>query len=89
LKQFDYVTKEQFFSWNPALQGNCNGLWAGYYYCVANFATGVIPMPPTVTKAPDGAPTAVGTCNKWYQAVGNDDCDAISTYFGTFSKSGE
>uniref|UniRef100_A0A4Q7JG83 Secreted LysM effector Lys4 n=1 Tax=Pochonia chlamydosporia (strain 123) TaxID=1052797 RepID=LYSM4_POCC1 len=87
LKQFDYISREQFFSWNPALQGNCNGLWVGYYYCVANFATGVIPMPPTVTKVPDGAPTAINTCNKWYQAVGNDDCDAITTYFGTFSKS--
>lgn len=56
---------------------------------MANFAAGVVPMPPTVTKVPDGAPTAISTCNKWYQAVGNDNCDSITTYFGTFSKAGK
>lgn len=86
LEEYSYITEEQFLSWNPALGGDCNGLWSGYYYCVADFSDD-LPMPPTVTAS--ASPTATGTvstCTAWYMAVGGDDCAAIATFFGTFSE---
>ena len=86
LKQFNYITKEQFFSWNPTLQGNCDGLWAGYWYCVADFPSGSLPMPPTVTAAPSPIQTSIASnCVAWYQMTGSDNCTSIATMFGTFS----
>ncbi|KAH6838559.1 hypothetical protein B0I37DRAFT_409109 [Chaetomium sp. MPI-CAGE-AT-0009] len=85
---YNYITKDQFFAWNPALSENCNGLLLGVYYCVANFASTYLPMPPTLTAS--ASPTATGTtqdCKAWYLAVGNDDCASISLSFGTFSES--
>ncbi|KAM0324885.1 hypothetical protein ACHAQA_007851 [Verticillium albo-atrum] len=89
LAVYNYITEEQFFSWNPALNGNCQGLWLGYFYCVANFeAASDLPMPPTVTSG--ASPTATGTistCQKWYITRVNDDCASIAAWFGTFSAS--
>jgi hypothetical protein len=87
---YNYISKEQFFAWNPALNGNCNGLLLGYYYCVANFDAASPPLPPTVTASP--SPTATGTtkdCTAWYLAVGNDNCASIALAFGTFSETGK
>ncbi|KAI4591934.1 hypothetical protein KJ359_012065 [Pestalotiopsis sp. 9143b] len=87
LQVYNYITEDEFFSWNPALGGNCQGLWAGYYYCVANFDADDAPMPPTVTAS--ASPTATGTistCTAWYQAVVNEDCAAIAAWSGTFSE---
>ena len=84
------ITRDQFFSWNPALAGNCDGLLSGYYYCVANFDASDLPPPPTVTASP--SPTASGTvseCDSWYLAVTGDNCTIIAESFGTFSESSE
>jgi len=86
LSLYDYISEAQFFAWNPALDGNCQGLWLGYYYCVANFGPADLPMPPTLTTP--GSPAATGTistCQKWYKTRVNDDCAAIATWFSTFS----
>ncbi|KAJ5561367.1 hypothetical protein N7461_000128, partial [Penicillium sp. DV-2018c] len=83
LKKYGYITKEQFFKWNPSLNGNCQGLQAGYYYCVASFDSKDLPPPPTVTKA-DASPTASGTsdkCKSFYQVTGGDDCALIAQMF--------
>ncbi|KAL2861037.1 LysM peptidoglycan-binding domain-containing protein [Aspergillus lucknowensis] len=88
LKRYGYVTKEQFFEWNPSLDGDCQGLQDGFYYCVANFDPNNLPLPPTVPEA-DASPTASGTvdeCKSWYQAVGNNNCARIASAFGTFSE---
>ena len=29
------IALSDFYTWNPALNGDCSGLWAGYAYCVA------------------------------------------------------
>ncbi|AEO68673.1 carbohydrate-binding module family 50 protein [Thermothielavioides terrestris NRRL 8126] len=76
---YNYITKDQFFAWNPSLKGNCNGLLRGVYYCVANYASTKSLMPPTVTAKP--SPIAAGTtgnCTAWYLAVGSDDCSTIA-----------
>ncbi|KAL4871036.1 hypothetical protein BDV12DRAFT_36740 [Aspergillus spectabilis] len=28
------ITLQQLYDWNPALNGDCSGLWVGYAYCV-------------------------------------------------------
>ncbi|KAK4143163.1 uncharacterized protein C8A04DRAFT_29180 [Dichotomopilus funicola] len=84
---YNYINKDQFFDWNPALKGNCDSLQSGMYYCVANFEAGKAPMPATLTSG--ASPTASGTtseCKAWYQAVGSDNCATISITFGTFSE---
>lgn len=74
-------------AWNPALSGNCDGLWAGYYYCVADFPSSSLPMPPTVTTKPSPAGTgSPSNCAAWYLTTFNEDCDALILEFGTFSK---
>ncbi|KZL67146.1 LysM domain-containing protein, partial [Colletotrichum tofieldiae] len=89
LAVYGYITQDQFFSWNPALDGNCQGLGSGYYYCVANYAhASNLPMPPTVTSG--AFPTATGTIStfeKWYMTRVNDDCAYVAAWFGTFSVS--
>ncbi|ROW16958.1 hypothetical protein VPNG_01098 [Cytospora leucostoma] len=85
LEIYGYLAEDDFFAWNPALGDDCNALWAGYYYCVADYGDDV-PMPATVTASP--SPTATGTvdtCEAWYQALGDDDCDSIADIFGTFN----
>lgn len=46
-----YLTQEDFMAMNPALNGNCDGLWLGYYYCVVG-PSGITAMPPTATSPP-------------------------------------
>lgn len=89
LTEYDYITESQFFAWNPALSGNCNGLWVGYWYCVAAFsdADASYPVPATVTTVP--SPTGTGSpsdCAAWYLATLGDDCDTLVAEFGTFSQ---
>lgn len=28
------ITLDQLYQWNPALNGDCSGLWVGYAYCI-------------------------------------------------------
>ena len=49
LDEYDDITEAQFFAWHPFLNGNCNGLWAGNYYCVWAGAS-----PPPVNTSSEG-----------------------------------
>ncbi|PPQ88791.1 hypothetical protein CVT25_010476 [Psilocybe cyanescens] len=33
------ITLDQLYAWNPALNGDCSGLWVGYAYCIGVSAT--------------------------------------------------
>ncbi|KAI1977491.1 hypothetical protein LOZ53_001513 [Ophidiomyces ophidiicola] len=80
-----FPSEKQFFEWNPALKGNCDGLWAGYWYCVA--VKGARPMPPRVTSLPSPVPTGQpSNCNSWYQTTSTETCDDIVSIFVAFSK---
>jgi hypothetical protein len=46
------ITLAQLYYWNPALNGDCSGLWGGYAYCV-----GITPPGPVQTGV-------VATCEK-------------------------
>ncbi|XP_014562094.1 carbohydrate-binding module family 50 protein [Bipolaris victoriae FI3] len=83
--QYGLVSQQQFFAWNPALNGNCDGLWLNYYYCVV--AGDALPAPPVETKRPSSVPqNQISTCNTWYKADGSETCDEIISMYGRFSK---
>ncbi|KAL8730074.1 MAG: hypothetical protein Q9166_004273 [cf. Caloplaca sp. 2 TL-2023] len=87
LAQINYISREDFFAWNPALQGNCDGLWANYWYCVASYSSSSLPMPPTVTQKPSKLSAGTASdCVAWYQMTGSDTCELIAMMFGTFSE---
>ncbi|KAF4334528.1 carbohydrate-binding module family 50 [Fusarium beomiforme] len=50
LKTYNYLSKEQFFKYNPVLKENCDGLWKDNWYCIG--IKNELPMPPTVTITP-------------------------------------
>ncbi len=76
----------EFVQWNPAVNSDCSGLWANYYYCIAQFTNN--PPPPTTTKLPSPVQDGIARdCTAWYQMTGDDTCDSIPTLFSTFSKS--
>ncbi|KAF9876845.1 hypothetical protein CkaCkLH20_05691 [Colletotrichum karsti] len=87
LEEYPMVTQEQFLAWNPVLNGNCNGLWAGSWYCGVAFDWDSLPMPPTVTTKPSPVATAItANCAAWYRATGIDTCAVVAEMFGTFSE---
>ncbi|GES63224.1 putative muramidase [Aspergillus terreus] len=86
LKDVPLLKEDDLHKWNPALGPDCKGLIPGYYYCVAAYGGGWLPMPPTVTKVP--SPTATGiisNCVSWYKRTYGETCDDIVRMFGTFS----
>lgn len=84
--QYGLFTQQQFLSWNPVLDGNCDGLWLGNYYCIANFDD-LLPLPSHATKAPATLPSgSPRDCVAWYETTGGDDCAFIATMFGTFAE---
>ncbi|KAK2841523.1 hypothetical protein FQN49_006172, partial [Arthroderma sp. PD_2] len=85
LARFNYMSEKQFFEWNPALKGNCDGLWEGYWYCVA--VEGFTPILPRVTAKPSPVPIGQpNTCNSWFLRADDETCDDIALIFGAFSK---
>ncbi|KAI8959037.1 hypothetical protein F5Y11DRAFT_359517 [Daldinia sp. FL1419] len=82
----NYLTQDEFLAMNPALNGNCDGLWEGYYYCVVG-PSGITAMPPTATSPPATIPSGqTSDCSHWYQRDG-ESCADIVTMFGIFSLS--
>jgi hypothetical protein len=85
-----YVSESQFLGYNSFLNGNCDGLLSGVYYCVSEWdgTQNNLPMPRTVATKPSPVPDdTTSACTSWYQADSDDDCDVIPAIFGTFSKS--
>ncbi|KAK4032871.1 hypothetical protein C8A01DRAFT_20114 [Parachaetomium inaequale] len=83
------LTQSQFFAWNPFLNNNCDGLWAGYYYCVfVPASSSSLPDPPTASTKPAAnlAPGGATDCVKWYRTSWGDDCDLVVSIFGRFSR---
>ena len=85
---YNYITKEQFFAWNPVLKGDCLGLWVGNWYCVGVNDNGLPPAPAVATAAPSTLPPgSPSDCTRWYETTGEDSCDDIVGMFGSFSLS--
>ncbi|KXJ88345.1 hypothetical protein Micbo1qcDRAFT_150822 [Microdochium bolleyi] len=87
LQDYPLVSQEQFLSWNPALKGNCNGLWANTWYCAVAFEYADLPMPATVSTRPSPLPAgSTSQCRSWFRTRGPDTCALIVSMFGTFSE---
>jgi len=73
------ISLDELYAWNPALNGDCSGLWAGYAYCVGRAGSASSsPTPTPTTASPTPTPTSTGvtppgptqagipaTCNKY------------------------
>jgi hypothetical protein len=63
------ITLSQLYAWNPALNGDCSGLYPGYAYCVGvsggsattSTGTGALPTSTTTTSSAQPTSTCVGT----------------------------
>ncbi|KAK8089858.1 hypothetical protein PG997_004819 [Apiospora hydei] len=81
-----FLTEEDFMAMNPALNGNCDGMWLNYYYCVVG-PSGITAMPATATSPPATVPSGQNPkCQHWYQRDG-ESCTDIVAMFGAFSLS--
>ncbi|KAF5635712.1 carbohydrate-binding module family 50 [Fusarium sp. NRRL 25303] len=84
LKAYNYLSKDQFFKYNPVLDKNCDGLWKGNWYCVS--VKSELLMPPTVTTTPSEVPSGSPKhCKAWYYTTGGETCDQLARIFGTFN----
>ncbi|KAK1984913.1 LysM domain-containing protein [Colletotrichum cereale] len=77
------ITESQFLAWHPFLNNNCDGLWAGYYYCL--WVGNQIPEPPVQTTVPTPVdPDTTSDCRAWFLSDGLT-CDDFVLLFGRFS----
>ncbi|KAF4948697.1 hypothetical protein FGADI_9472 [Fusarium gaditjirri] len=84
LKAYSYLSKDQFFNYNPVLKNNCDGLWKNNWYCVG--VKSELLMLPTVTTTPGDIPSgSPKDCKAWYYTTGGETCDQLANMFGTFS----
>ncbi|KAK8145099.1 hypothetical protein G3M48_004923 [Beauveria asiatica] len=88
------ISMDQLTKWNPAIDKDCNGFWAGYYICVKTKTS--TPTPPTTSSGPPAStgPTAPGPtqsgitsdCRDWYVAKPGDYCDKIVQAYSNLDK---
>ncbi|KAH6684917.1 hypothetical protein F5X68DRAFT_241940 [Plectosphaerella plurivora] len=86
--QYGYITRDQFLLWNPALDGNCQGLWLDTYYCVGAYDEGEFPLPPSRTERPTSGTIPHSTpwdCARWYETHADDTCELIVAMFASFT----
>ncbi|KNB12197.1 hypothetical protein FOXG_11839 [Fusarium oxysporum f. sp. lycopersici 4287] len=87
LKTYNYLSRDQFFKYNPVLEKNCDDLWKGNWYCIG--VKSELPMPPTVTTTPSDVPRgSPKDCKAWYYTTGGETCEQLANMFGTFSIKG-
>jgi LysM repeat protein len=84
------ISIEQFYTWNPAVNGCGGNLWPTYYVCVGVIGFTPTPKPISATTTTKTAPTNgittptpiqspfVTSCNKFYQVKTDDGCEAIA-----------
>lgn len=83
IEQAQAITSDQFLSWNPYVDANCDNLWLGYYVCVGVSGTATKTGTPTTTSTatPTGPspqmPSTISTCKKLYQVQSGDGCWSI------------
>jgi hypothetical protein len=90
VSNFGTFDSDTFFEWNPAVGKDCDGIWAGYYYCVGVPGTSTVKPSATSPK-----PTATGgvqtpspiqeglakNCNKFHQIASTTTCGSIQRYY--------
>ncbi|KAG9251629.1 LysM domain-containing protein [Emericellopsis atlantica] len=81
------ITMEQLMEWNTAVQSDCSGLWAQYYYCVSveGHEPSITEPGPSPTGEPTPSPTLDGThedCDDYHLVETGDNCEAICADYG-------
>jgi len=88
------ISIEQFYTWNPAVNGCGGNLWPTYYVCVGIIGFTATPKPTSASATTKTAPTNgittptptqtpfIDNCNKFYQVKSGDGCEAIATANG-------
>jgi hypothetical protein len=85
LETYNYISRNQFFKYNPALKNNCNGLWEGNWYCVG--VADDLPELPTTTETPSSVPRgSPKDCKSWYYTTGGETYEMLAKVFGTFNE---
>lgn len=82
------ISLSDFYSWNPALNGDCSGLYPNYYVCVGVFSSTSATKTTTTTTgtAPNNTPTPTQTgmdsgCKTFYLVQSGDECYDIATSY--------
>jgi LysM repeat protein len=78
------IALDELYTWNPALNGDCSGLWPDYYICVgvgtttttATTTTGAVETP-TPTQA-----GMLSSCKSFYYVQSGDGCYDIAAENG-------
>lgn len=86
------IALSDLYSWNPALNGDCSGLWPDYYICVGRggstgTTTTTTIKTTTTTTAANTTPTPTQTgmvsgCKGFYLVQSGDGCYDIATSHG-------
>jgi hypothetical protein len=64
------IPLDDLYAWNPALNGDCSGLWPDYAYCVEGPPSSSWPVtPPGPTQ-----PGTIETCQAWHLVVAGQGC---------------
>ena len=71
------ISLEDLYAWNPALNGDCSGLWPDYAYCVEGPSSSGPGTPPGPTQ-----PGTIETCQAWHLVVAGDGCWDIQQLYG-------
>ncbi|KAL4779063.1 hypothetical protein BJX76DRAFT_106069 [Aspergillus varians] len=78
------IALDELYTWNPALNGDCSGLWPDYYICVGVGTTTATTTTTTTTTAravETPTPTQAGivsSCKSFYYVQSGDGCYDIA-----------
>ena len=84
------ISLSDFYAWNPALKGDCSGLWADVYVCVGLIGqTATSTTTATATTTGNGIatpqptqPGMVSNCNKFHKVESGQVCRQIADQYG-------
>ncbi|KAK2013707.1 LysM domain-containing protein [Colletotrichum eremochloae] len=63
------ISLEDLYAWNPALNGDCSGLWSDYAYCIEGPVSSGPAAPPGPTQ-----PGVIETCRAWHLVTSGQGC---------------
>ncbi len=84
------ISLSDFYAWNPALKGDCSGLWPDFYVCVGLIGqTATTQATATATTTGNGIstpqptqPGMVSNCNKFHKVEVGQVCQQIADLYG-------
>ncbi|WYZ36407.1 hypothetical protein EsH8_XIV_000007 [Colletotrichum jinshuiense] len=71
------ISLDDLYSWNPALNGDCSGLWPDYACCFKRLTSSGPVAPPGPTQ-----PGTIATCKAWHLVQHGQGCWDIQQLYG-------